>query len=239
MEHDDDGLGAVLEVLSAGAAQGLVAALDTRITEALGAPVHASFGPVGEVDGWLRAGRGCDVVVTSEPRLAALDADGLVASGSARPIGPVATGLAVHIGCATRGIDDVATFVDLVRGASRIHCSDPRKATAGAHFLRVLERLGVQGEVRDRLAIHPNGAAAMRALAGDDMAGAIGCAQATEIAAEPGVQPVGALPGDLALTTMYVGFVRSGTEHADSAARFLDILCGDDARELRRTLGFG
>ena len=77
--------------------------------------------------------------------------------------------------------------------ADAIHFPDPGKATAGIHFDKVVDRLGIRSDVQARLRTFPNGASAMRALA-DAGGRAIGCTQATEILATPGVRLVGPLP---------------------------------------------
>jgi hypothetical protein len=60
--------------------------------------------------------------------------------------------------------------------------------------MKVLRQLGIAEEVASRLHAYPNGATAMRALAGTTAAGLVGCTQITEIKSTPGVALVGALP---------------------------------------------
>lgn len=60
-------------------------------------------------------------------------------------------------------------------GATEIHFPDPQRATAGIHFAKVIDALGVRADVQARLRPHPNGATAMRALANSPHRTAVAC----------------------------------------------------------------
>lgn len=59
---------------------------------------------------------------------------------------------------------------------------DPQHATAGIHFARVLDALGIRAQLGSRLHAYPNGAIALRQLASAAGERLIGIAQITEIA---------------------------------------------------------
>jgi len=109
--------------------------------------------------------------------------------------------------------------------ADAIYFPDPAKATAGIHFRNVLERLGILERVQGRIRNYPNGAATMRAMA-EAEGQPIGCTQATEIRATPGVRLVGPLPAGLDLVTVYAGAVDARAADGDAARRFLASLAG-------------
>ena len=91
-------------------------------------------------------------------------------------------------------IGDAAALRAALLAADAIYFPDPKLATAGIHFAKVLDALGIAGEVAARLRPFPNGAAAMQALARAPDARPIGCTQVTEILNTPGVTLVGPLP---------------------------------------------
>jgi molybdate transport system substrate-binding protein len=101
--------------------------------------------------------------------------------------------------------------------ADEIYFPDPAKATAGIHFAGVLDRLGIRREVESRIRNFPNGAASMRAM-GQSQGHPIGCTQATEIRATPGVRLVAPLPKGFELETTYSAAV-SARAHDPGAAR--------------------
>jgi molybdate transport system substrate-binding protein len=126
-----------------------------------------------------------------------------------------------------------------LRAADGIYFPDPKLATAGIHFAKTLERLGIADEVAERLRMFPNGAAAMRALADVKGGRPIGCTQVTEILNTAGVTLVGNLPKDFALATVYTFGICSKAQSLDLARSLAALRAGEASRELRQRLGFG
>ena len=122
--------------------------------------------------------------------------------------------------------------------ADEIHFPDPEQATAGIHFAKVMRDLGIWDEVADRLKPAPNGATAMRALAASKSRQPIGCTQATEIIATPGIVLVAPLPPGCDLATVYTCALAAKSEAPAEAAELIAMLTGDAARNARRGLGF-
>jgi molybdate transport system substrate-binding protein len=160
-------------------------------------------------------------------------------AGSAADLGAVATGVAVRSGDPAPAIGDADALRAALRAADDIYFPDPKLATAGIHFAKVLERLGIADEVAGRLRTFPNGAAAMRALAELKGGRPIGCTQATEILNTPGVTLVGNLPRDFALATVYRLGISTEARSPELARRLAALLTGEATRDLRRKLGFG
>src|SRR5262245_7547250 len=184
----------VLRLLSAGAAQGLVNGLAPRLRAATGAELSATFMPVGALREKFLAGEACDVVVTTPAMLEEFARDGSVERSTVASIGCVRTAIAVRKGDAAPAIDTPERLGAALSSARRIFLADPQRATAGIHFVKVLRALGLDERLGERLSAHPSGAAAMAALASTVDSDCLGCTQATEILATPGVTLVGALP---------------------------------------------
>lgn len=228
----------VLRLLSAGAAQGLAKELAPRLRTVAGVELHGMFMPAGAVREKFLAGEPCDVVVTTPAMLDEFARDGRVDRSTIATIGRVHTALAVRRGDPAPAIDTPERFGEAVSTARRIFLPDPQRATAAIHFVKVMRALGLYESLGARLSAHPNGAAAMAALASTAAPGCIGCTQATEILATPGVTLVGALPAPFDLATVYAGAVCTSASDADVARRFLALLCGPEGSELRRAAGF-
>jgi molybdate transport system substrate-binding protein len=230
---------AALKLLSGGAAQGLVAALTPQFTAATGHTVEGAFGAVGAMRERLLAGAPADLLILTAPLIAELARDGHVVAGSAVDLGAVPTSIAVRAGDTAPAVDDDAIALRAaLRAADAIYFPDPKLATAGIHFAKVLEALGIAGEVAPRLRPFPNGAAAMQALAQATDARPIGCTQATEILNTPGCTLVGPLPGEFALAAVYTVAVATAAELPEPAGRFAAMLTDADNRALRQRLGF-
>ena len=233
--------GMKVQLISAGAAQGLVGVLRERVARELGADIEGVFGAVGLMQEKLLGGAPCDVVILTRSQIDALVQDGDVQAGSARDLGAVATGIAVVQGAS---IPDVATPAALraaLLDSVAIYLPDPVKSTAGRHFALVLLELGVVSQVAQRLRPYPNGATAMREMvqAAPGLAGSvIGCTQQTEILNTPGALWVAPLPKALGLATVYTAAVAARCTHPAAAQQLVELLAGADAATLRRAGGF-
>ena len=227
-----------LNVLCAGAAQGLIRALQGVFLEFTGARIDSCFGSVGAMRDAFLAGAPCDVLIVTAPLVAQLQAAGWLLPGSDGALGRVRTGLAMR-GDAPR--PRVSTTEDLkatLLAASTVYCADIHRSTAGIHFASVLHELGIDDEVMPRLRCLPDGTAAMRELAADGRAGALGCAQITQIRYTLGISLLGALPPQFELATVYCAAVSAKAREPEQARRFVDLIAGVRTRVMRGQLGF-
>lgn len=227
---------ATLHLLSAGAAKGLVLALQAEFERASGLQLASTFGAVGAMREQLDGGAPCDAIVLTRSMLDDLAAAGRVAAGSVRDIGWVHTGVAVPLGAKTPTVTDADALRALLRRASAIYLPDPERATAGIHALKVLRELG-QAQP-ERLRPYPNGAAAMAAMAREADAASVGITQVSEILYTPGLHLLGALPPPFALATPYSAGVVRGASQAEVAASLLALLSAPAGASLRHRSGF-
>jgi len=227
-----------LHVLSAGAAQGLIEALEPQFLAQTGIALRTTFGAVGAIRDKLLAGDRCDALILTEAMIDQLAASGHVVAGTQAALGRVRTGIGVRSGDALPDITSRATLERRLRAATDIFLPDTEQSTAGIHFVRVLEQLGIYTEVAVRLRPYPNGAAAMHALAQSSGPMPIGCTQVSEIKCTQGVTLVGPLPTEFELATVYSIAVCSVAQQAAIAQRFAEWLGGTDASEARGNAGF-
>ena len=222
-----------LKFVSAGAAHGLVDA----IAREYGVPVGGNFGAVGAMLERLDAGEPADIVILTRAQVDRLAAQSRVLPQSVADIGIVPTSIAVRVADPAPHVADGAGLREALLAADSIHFPDPARATAGIHFAKVLESLGIRAEAEPRLRTYPNGATAMRALA--EAAGRpIGCTQATEILATPGVRLVGPLPKGFELDTLYTAAVHAHAADHKAAGAFVQKLTGTATRRRRTAAGF-
>lgn len=227
-----------LEILSAGAALGMVRALKAEFLASTGAGIEGSFGPVGAIKEKFDAGEPCDVVVLTGKILEELERAGRVVAGSIAPLGRVGTGVAVRSGEALPAIGDPQAFSASLKQAQGIYVPDPLRSTAGIHFVSILKKLGIHAEVEAKLRPFESGAVAMAALAQTTEADLIGCTQVTEILYTPGVTLVGLLPEALGLSTVYSAAVSSTAKNPELARRFVALLTGSTTQAQRIEDGF-
>jgi len=230
--------GVNLHLLSGGAAQGVVRALEEEFRVATGASLQGTFGAVGAMREKLLAGEPCDVVILTAAIVAELERDGRVLAATSAPLGRVRTGVAVRAGESLPDIADGTALRATLLAARGICFPDPELATAGIHFIEVLRKLGIRDEVAPRLMPYPNGATAMRELARATGPGLVGCTQITEIRYTPGVVLVGPLPAGFELSTVYAAAVCADAAEPDLARRLVALLSGPSSQALRAAGGF-
>jgi molybdate transport system substrate-binding protein len=227
-----------LNLLSGGAAQGLVNALRAEFQARCGLAIQGDFGAVGIMKDKLLSGAPCDVIVLTQALIDQLTLGGHAVPGSARPLGVVKTGVAVKSAEPTPDVSTPAALKAALLAASGIYFPDPVKATAGIHFFKILQQLGIDREVASRLRPFPNGATAMREMSNCTEPGLIGCTQVTEILYMPKVCLVGNLPPEFELATVYTAAVSVKAAHPAAATALVELLSGAAAAEQRAIAGF-
>ena len=223
-----------MNILSAGAAKGLLQIVAARE----GIDLTSEFGAVGAMRERLANGAACDVIVLTEKMIGELAIAGVVDADSVATLGKVRTGVAVPSGTKATRVDTTASLKQLLANASRIYFPDPERATAGIHFLKVLNALGLAESHSARFATYPNGAAAMRAMADAGVAEAVGVTQCSEILYTDGVRLLGALSGEFELATVYSAAMTVNAVSRDAAARLLAAVADARNDSVRVEAGF-
>ena len=227
-----------LNMLSGGAAQGLVGSLAAAFRAKTGFDIAGEFGAVGAMADKLRQGTPADIVILTAAIVATLAEQNLVAASSIEDIGLVETALAVRAGDPPVMAGDAAGLREFLLASDAIYVPDTKASTAGIHVAKVLVQLGIADEVAARLRIFPNGATAMREMASSDARRPIGCTQSTEIIGTKGVTMSGVLPRGCDLATMYTAGVTTRAAHASQAQELIGLLIGAGQQEQRERAGF-
>ena len=227
-----------LNILSGGAAQGLVGSLAPAFKAQTGLDIAGEFGAVGAMAENLRKGTPADIVILTAAIVAKLAEEKLVVAASIADVGLVETALAVRASDPGVTVQDAAGLRECLLASDAIYVPDTVASTAGIHVAKVLAQLGVADEVAGRLRIFPNGATAMREMAASDARRPIGCTQSTEIISTRGVTLSGALPPGCDLATMYTAGVTTTAANATQAQELIGLLIGAGQREQRERAGF-
>jgi molybdate transport system substrate-binding protein len=226
-----------LRILSGGAANGLVTRLQAAFEKKHDCRIEGTYGAVGAMKDKLLGGAPCDLLILTQALIDDLGTQGKAQPGTAKPLGVVKTGVALKEKHAPVSVSSPQKLQALLQAAPEIYFPDPAKATAGIHFYKVLQGLGLADDA-SRLKTYPNGATAMAALAQSSQPDAVGCTQVTEILITQGVRLVGVLPPPLELATTYTGAVASAAQEPELAQALLDALTAAEAAETRAKCGF-
>jgi molybdate transport system substrate-binding protein len=227
-----------VNILSGGAAQGLVKSLAADFRAQTGFEIAGEFGAVGIMADKLRKGAPADIIILTAALLATLAEEKLIAAATIADIGRVETALAVRTGDPLAAAGDAADLRRALLESDAIFVPDIKHSTAGLHVATVLEQLGIADEVAERLRIFPNGATAMRELAGSTATRPIGCTQSTEIITTDGVILSGSLPPGCDLATTYTAGVTAAAAHPRQAQALIALLTGAGQQKHRERAGF-
>ena len=221
-----------LAFIAAGASNGLV----TRVAAESGVEVAGHFGAVGAMLEKFLGGEPADVVILTDVQIADLASRARVAPETCADLGLVATSIAVKEG-RSADVSGEAALREALRSADAIYFPDPAKATAGIHFAKVIDLLGIRGEVAAKLRIFPNGSTAMREMAAAG-GNPIGCTQATEILATKGAHLVAPLPKGFDLATVYTAAASAAALDDRQARAFVERLTSAASARHRSAAGF-
>jgi molybdate transport system substrate-binding protein len=227
-----------LNILSGGAAHGLVASLAPAFKASTGFDIKGEYGAVGGMADKLRSREAADLVILTSALVATLGAEKLVVPASVKDVGLVETALAIRSGDARVSAKNADDLRAALLAADAIFVPDTKASTAGIHVASVLAQLGIADDVASRLKVYPNGATAMAELAASRAARPIGCTQSTEIIATRGVELSGALPRGCDLATTYSAGITTSAAHAREAQALIELLTSAEAAEARSRAGF-
>ncbi|MCF2531028.1 substrate-binding domain-containing protein [Yinghuangia sp. KLBMP8922] len=180
----------------------------------------------------VREGAEADVLVLADDAMAALAGEGLLATGTVRPLWTSPVVAAVPSGAP---VPPFATESDLpaaLLGAARIAYSTGPSGTA---LLELIDRLGLADALRDRLVQAPPGVPAGSLLSAGEADLAL--QQHSELMDLPGVFVIGPLPGDTAIESTFTGGVLTSSAHPQLAREVLDFLASDAALKVAGTRG--
>ena len=190
------------------------------------------------------AGAVADVVILSDAAIAALGKASKLAPRPSVSVGQVVVALAVPRSVGSSAAGDAPSAAaerptpplrdeEDLRRLLRAYADPARGATAGTHFAKVIDLLGMREELAPRLTVLPFGVEVITAVAQGRFD--LGVSQSSEIMPHPGVRFVGGLPAPYVLATGYSAALVSDTP---SARALLEFLGSEQAREAWRDSGF-
>jgi molybdate transport system substrate-binding protein len=212
-----------LRVYAAGAAKHAVEAIAPAFQQATGHTLRARYDTVGALrDRVLQAapGEATDVVILSDAALDTLRTANRLSSTPAHSIGRVVVALAVPKDAALPDLSSPETLRQTLLAAPSIAFADPaRGATAGTHFAKVLEAMGLTDALKSKTTMLPFGVDVIRAVAEGKYA--LGVSQSSEIMQHPGIRFAGGLPAPHGLSTGYGAALASDTTASRQLLAFI------------------
>ena len=229
-----------LKILSGGAAAGVVQGIQVDFESKNACKINGTFSAVGAMRDLVLHGEPCDIVILSRSLVEELASSGHVIKESIRSLGVVPTGIAVPKNRTTPipSIKTIDEIKEVFRSAPALYFPDMEKSTAGIHFMKVMKKLELDQELKNKFKNFPNGATAMHMMSLDPNTQVIGGTQTTEINISPNVTLVGLLPDEIALNTDYSLGICSSSKYKELAKAMADVLVGDESLSIRQSIGY-
>ncbi|SFY43294.1 substrate-binding domain-containing protein [Streptomyces atratus] len=219
--------------LSSMATRSILAELSEHIRLTHGLPVRFEAGGGVEIARRVREGAEADLLVLADGALTALEKDGYLLAGTARPLWISQVVAAVPEGSPVPVLGSESDLRAVLRSAKKIAYSTGPSGTA---LIDLISRLGLADELSDRQVQAPPGVPAGSLLSSGQAD--LAFQQHSELMDLPGVAIVGPLPGDTAISSTFSGGVlASAASQPSRALEVLDLLGSDTASRTARARG--
>jgi molybdate transport system substrate-binding protein len=226
---------AEIKVLTAGAFKQVLLALVPAYEKQTGNKVTVENDTVGAVVKRIKGGDTFDVVIVSPAAVDDLAKDGKVVAGSRSDLAKVGVGVVVKDGAVRPDISSVDAFKRALIAAKSVAYIDPASGGSSGIFVdRLLDKLGIAGEVKPKAKLIAGGAVADHIADGE---AEIGVHQISEILPVKGVTLVGPLPTEIQNYTVYAAGLGAQSKESDAAKALIKVLSGPDAAAVFKAKG--
>ena len=180
-------------------------------------------------------GETADVLILSRPVLNDLQAQGKVAKDSIADVGTSYVAVGVRAGAPLPDVSTPEKLKAALLATKSISYADPAKGGAsGVHIAKVIDRLGITDQMKPKTVLVPNAQAGELVAKGEVE---MGVAQASEIAAVPGTQVVGPLPGDFNSRMVFSAGIGSTCKDPAAAKMLIELLTGPTGAAVLKSKG--
>jgi molybdate transport system substrate-binding protein len=226
---------AEIKLLSALGFKEVIDDLGPKFERASGHKLAIKFGTLGELVKLVRGGETSDLIIIPRQGIEALVKDKL-ASGNAITLASSGIVIVVRKGAPKPDISSPEALKRALLSAKSITYSNPADGGASAvHFAKVLERLGIEKEMKAKtLYAKPGGDTGVQVANGK---AELGVNQLQVLMAVPGIEVAGPLPGELQSTTVFAATVMPGAKEPAAANALINFLRTPDAAKVIKAKG--
>ena len=226
---------AELKVMSTVALTPTLDELTPKYEKSSGNKLVIIYSTIAELKKRIEAGETADIMVLSRPALNDLQTQGKVSEGSIANVGSSYVAIGIRAGAPKPDISTAEKLKEALLATKSISYADPAKGGAsGVYFAKVIDRLGIADQMKSKTVLVP-GAQAGELVAKGEVE--MGVAQASEIAAVPGAQVVGPLPGDLNSAIVFAVGIGSASKDPAAAKSLIELLTGPTGAAVLKSKG--
>jgi molybdate transport system substrate-binding protein len=190
-----------------------------------GAAVTVAFGSTATLMQELDAGAAADLVILTAEAIEELGARGRVVAGSRRDLARSAIGLAVRRGAHRPDIGTPEALRQALLAARSL--AQSKSGLSGIYFPTVLARLGIAGEMQERIVLADPGTPVGELVA--QGRAELGVQQISELLPVPGIEIIGPLPDALQRITIFSAGVCTQAKDPAGAAALASFLAAECA----------
>jgi len=225
-----------LKVLSSVALTSVLDEFTPAFEKATGDKLNIGYGLAAELKKRVLDGETADVIILTRPMMDELQKQNKFLANSVVNVARTPVSVAARNGAPKPDISSVDAFKRTLLTARSIVYADPAKGgVSGVHFARVLDRLGIAEQMKEKTILVPGAQAAEVVARGE---AELGVAQGSEIVPVAGAQLVGPLPGDLASTTVFAAAIGAASKSPEAANSLIKFLNGPEAAPRLKAKGF-
>ena len=207
----------------------------TQKYQTSGNRLNIVFGTIAGLKKRIDAGETADVMILSLPVLDDLQTQGKIVQGSIANVGKSYVAVGVRAGAPVPDIGTVEKLKAALLVTKSVSYADPAKGGAsGIYFAKVLDRLGIADQMKSKTVLVPGAEAGEMVAKGE---AEMGVAQASELAAVPGIKVVGPLPGDLNSEIVFAVGVGSTSADPVAAKSLIEFLTGPVGAAILKSKG--
>jgi molybdate transport system substrate-binding protein len=224
-----------IKVLTAGAMRAVVDALVPEFERRTGHKVSVDNATAGVLAKRIGGGEAFDVAIITPKAIGDLMEKGKIVSGSRVDLAKVGMGVVVKEGAARPDINTVDAFKRTLLAARSVAYIDPKAGgSSGIYFDKLLDRLGIAGEIRPKAKLKQGGHVADLVVSGE---AEVGVHQISEIVTVKGAVLVGPLPEEVQNYTTYSAGLGTAARDTAAAKGLIDHLAGSAASAVLKARG--
>jgi len=209
--------------------------LGPKFEAATGNKLVIVYSVIADLKKRIEAGETADVMILSRTALDDLQTQGKVASASIVNLGKSYVAVGVRAGAPKPDISTPDKLMAALLATKSISYADPaRGGASGVYFAKVLDKLGIADQMKAKTKLVPGAESGELVAKGEvDMA----VAQASEIAAIPGTQVVGPLPGDLNSEITFSAGIGPTAKNPVAAKALIQYIVGPSGAPVMKSKG--
>lgn len=223
-----------IKVITTVAMQGVLDKLAPELAQSVGHGIAMAFGPPSAAVNMVRAGESADVVIATPEGIEELAREGTVDGASSQIVARMIMGLAVGLNEPKPAIGTPAEFKQaLLDTRSVIHADPSTGSPSAAHFLRVIEQLGIAEEIKRKTTLRAGVVA--HAVASGECAMAV--QQLAELMLVDGVHVLGPFPPALQNVVPLAAAVHARSAAPQAAKALIDLMAAPRTKAIVEAAG--